>query len=538
MKRSNRIMYPLVTVAAMAVLISATALGTRHTQPTSAAPPPPGPSADWSLAGHDLGNTRDAAAEHILGAHTVAGLTPAWSIPTAGGVTATPTEDGGTLYFPDTGGNLWAVAADSGQVRWSHRVAEYTGVTGDVVRDSPAVYGNELVVGDSTYAAMAGARLMAVDKRTGTKLWQTVIDTHPAATVTSSPVIVGNTIYVGISSSEEVVAVKPGYHCCTFRGSVIALDATTGHIKWKTYTVPTGYSGGGVWGSAPAVDPVTGLLYVATGNNYSVPAGVCAAPGQRNCAQPQANDYSDSILALDMTTGAIRWSRSATSYDVWTAVCDMHPSASCGSDFDFGSAPNLIRLPSGRQLVGVGQKSGVYWALDPGTGAVVWRTIVGPGSNEGGIQWGSATDGQRIYVAIGNFYGESYRIPSAAGQASTIAGGSWAALDAATGRILWQVADPQHAADIGYVTSGNGVVYAGSTAATGNDMYALDAATGRVLWNFASGGPVVAGAAIVRGTVYWGSGFKFSTSCPTGRGPMRVCGSGVGKMYAFHLPTA
>jgi polyvinyl alcohol dehydrogenase (cytochrome) len=316
---------------------------------------------------------------------------------------------------------------------------------------------------------------------------------------------------------------------------VVALDAATGHILWKTYTVPTGYAGGAVWGSTPAIDPSAGQLYVATGNNYTAPAGVCTNPGQTGCSAPAADDHADSILALDLRTGSIRWSTGTMSTDVFTLVCGTNPAPNCGPDFDFGSGPNLIQLPSGRKLVGAGQKSGVYWALDPATGAVVWHTQVGPGSSSGGILWGSATDGRHIYAAIGNLYGTSYSITSASGETSTTTGGSWAALDAATGRILWQVADPQQAADIGYVTVANGVVYAGSTANNGNDMYALNAASGKVLWGFASGGPVKSGAAIVQGTVFWGSGASSATRCPGGTGPMQTCASGNNKMFAFHL---
>lgn len=117
--------------------------------------------------------------------------------------------------------------------------------------------------------------------------------------------------------------------------------------------------------------------------------------------------------------------------------------------------------------------------------------------------------------------------------ASTVIGGSWAELDAATGRIVWQTADPLHAADLGYVTIGNGLVYAGSTADVGDDMYVLDASTGRVLWSFDSGGPVTAGAAIVGGTVFWGSGEVWATQCPGGSGPMRICAGSNDTIYAF-----
>ena len=180
--------------------------------------------------------------------------------------------------------------------------------------------------------------------------------------------------------------------------------------------------------------------------------------------------------------------------------------------------------------LGAGQKSGVYWAVDPATGKVVWQTQVGPAGNGGlgGIEYGAATDGRRIYAAEGDTANIPYTLGGSgpyAGQ--TVTGGSWAALDPATGKILWQTPDPQGAFDISFVSTANGVVYGGSLAATGTNMYALDAATGKILWSFASGGSVTGGAAIVDGSVYWGSGYC-GTACfatPTNND----------KMYAFGL---
>jgi polyvinyl alcohol dehydrogenase (cytochrome) len=490
----------------------------------------------WTSAGQNVQNTRSAAGERSIDAGNVSRLAPRWSVTAAGDVSATPTVDARSVYFPDWGGRLWAVDARSGHLRWSHAIADYTGIAGDVSRTSPAVYQDAIVLGDN--ASGQGAFVMAVDRSTGRRLWLTRVDDHPAATVTGSPVVHDGTVYVGVSSFEEALAVLPGYHCCTFRGSVVALDARTGRVSWKTPTVPAGYSGGAVWGSTPAISVRADLVYLGTGNNYSVPAGVCASPGQTGCAPPAVDDHVDSILALDRASGAVRWAKSTFSSDVFNLVCGSSPAVECGPDFDFGSGPNLITLRSGRQLLGIGQKSGVYWALDPETGREVWHTPVGPGSALGGIEWGSATDGRRVYAAIANAAGVTYTITSADGEVSMTSGGSWAALDAATGRILWQVADPQGAVDAGFVSTAGGVVYAGSSAARGTDMYALDAANGRIRWSFASGGSVVAGAAIVDGLVYWGSGYRFASACPGAGSSTQLCGPPNGsndKVFAFGL---
>jgi polyvinyl alcohol dehydrogenase (cytochrome) len=499
----------------------------------------------WPSGGQNIHNTRVAAAERVIGPGSVSDLTTRWSVTTAGDVFATPAVAGGIVYFPDFGGVLWAVRADTGTVRWSHSVGDYTGFPADGSRTSPAVSGNLIIIGDWTVAGTTpvGANIIAVDRTSGAKVWQTQVDNHPTAKITSSPVIFDGVVYVGVSSNEEGITGQPGYVCCTFRGSVVALDLRTGRLLWKTYTVPVGYSGGAVWGGTPAVNARGHLVYVGTGNNYAVPPGVCTAPMQTGCELPAADNHADAVLALDLGTGAVRWAKHTLTADVGTIVCGPHPTGTCGPDFDFGSAPNLITLPSGRQLLGVGQKSGVYWALDPDSGADVWHTRVGPGSIWGGIEWGTAADGRTIFAAIANGDGLPYTITSASGQSSTITGGSWAALDAQSGQLLWQTADPQGAMDLGFVSAANGVVYAPSSAATGNNMYALDAVTGQILWRFASGGSVISGAAIVDGTVYWGSGYYFATACPGAPSTVQFCRGGPAapapgrnnRLYAFGL---
>jgi polyvinyl alcohol dehydrogenase (cytochrome) len=244
-------------------------------------------------------------------------------------------------------------------------------------------------------------------------------------------------------------------------------------------------------------------VYVATGQNHTVPAGVCKTPVETGCAEPAADNHIDAVLALDRRTGAVVWARKTLTADAYNA------SDPTGPNYDFGSGPNLYTTAGGRQLLGIGQKSGLYWALDPSTGRVVWKTQVGPGSTAGGIMWGSAADGRRVYTAVVNGDRVPYQIRSVTGETSVITGGSWAALDAATGRIIWQTADPQGAGDAGFVTSANGVVYAGSLAADGDNMYALDAATGTIKWRFPCGGSVIAGGAVVDGSLYWGSGYFY-----------------------------
>ena len=157
------------------------------------------------------------------------------------------------------------------------------------------------------------------------------------------------------------------------------------------------------------------------------------------------------------------------------------------------------------------------WAFDPEDGTLRWSTAVGPGGIFGGIEWGTATDGKRIYVAIAN----SGHAKATLLNGQTVTSGFWNAIDAATGKILWQTADPDGASDFGAVSEANGVVYAGSMS---GKMFALDAKTGAIRWQFTTAGSVIDGPSIVNGVVYWGSGYG------------RVGGTANNKLYAFSVP--
>ena len=566
MKLSRRVRVSAVAAAAASLTVVLTAGG--MLQPAGPAPGglpggvQPGTAGQWATAGQNLNDTHDQPAEFQISAANAHALVPKWTVTTSGDVTATPTVYDGMVYAPDLGSNvgptspspgtgstLWAVNAQTGHVAWSHSIADYTGVAGDESRVSPAAYGTELISGDGEIFApnTGGAHVFAVNRLTGRLLWDTKVDSFLGSIITGSPVVYDGVAYVGISSREEALAEQSGYQCCVFRGAFVALNARTGRILWKTYLVPSNngnsdvnrpgyYSGNPVWGSTPVIDPARGLLYFGTGNNYTVPPGVCTMPDQAGCAQPVADDYVDSIMALNLRTGAIAWADRTLSSDSFTLTCH-EPGVTCGPDYDIGTAPNLFtfRNPAtGRteQLLGAGAKNGIYTAVDPATGKLAWTTQVGPGGTTsatlGGIEWGSAADGRRVYVAEADSGHVSYTLGGSGPYAGkTVTGGSWAALDPATGKILWQTPDPQSGVDLGFVSTANGVVYGGSNAGTGDNMYALDAATGRILWRFASGGAVVSGAAIVGGSVYWGSGYYFAT-CPS----TAACGTN-DKLYGF-----
>jgi polyvinyl alcohol dehydrogenase (cytochrome) len=493
--------------------------------------------ANWVSAGGDIRNTRSQSSESKLTVGNVGGLKTKWALTTGGDVSATPAVDGFAVYVPDWAGNLYAVNKNTGAVIWQTSIAAASGIPFDKSRVTPTVAGDMVIVGTQGSILVPGGgpggKVLAFDKSTGALLWSTQADPNPVAIITQSATVYDGRVYVGVASQEEALAAfVPGYQL-SFRGSMLSLDLATRKILWKTYLLPTGYTGNAVWGSSPAIDTKRGQVYIATGNNYSVPPAVldCVAANQ---SEPSpclaADDHFDSILALDLVTGAVRWATRAIPYDAWTVDCipffgdgDLCPQPA-GPDYDFGQAPQLftVRLPSSNRTVdvlGAGQKSGQYWALDPATGAVKWVTTAGPGGTAGGLQWGSAVDGKRVYTANANSAATPWPLPGG----GTTTAGVWSGLDAATGEVLWQTTPPHGGGASGPATTANGIVF-GCALDPDGYMYALDGSTGKVLWQFASGGSCLSGAAISNGTVYWGSGYgNFGFGTPNN------------KLYAFGL---
>ncbi|WP_369976128.1 PQQ-binding-like beta-propeller repeat protein [Xanthomonas bundabergensis] len=493
---------------------------------------------NWENAGGGYLNTRFAPAEWQINPLNAARLKTAWTFTTQGDVSATPTVQGSALYVPDWGGQLYRIDTALGKAVWQVKLSDLTGNANSLSRNSPAIARDSVLVGDQ-----ASGTVIAVDKNTGKLLWKTVVEANAQARITASPVVYGDRVYVGVSSGDWG-GLTPGY-TFSFRGSVAALDLKTGKLLWSFRTAPEGYTGASVWGTL-AIDPQRQRVYATTGNNYSVPLDVASCVKNANgdksaqlaCLAP--DNYVDSVLALDMRNGKPVWTRRLQGADAWSLSCLVAPTAGIcqepqGPDYDFsGGGANLftvIRNGKPQALVGAGQKSGVYWAFDADSGRTVWSTQVGPGGTAGGIEWGSSVDPfkSRVYVAINNNNHTSYTL--APGNTETWNAGSWAALDAASGKILWQVKVPGidpiqttfGAGGRGPLASSPGLVYAGSMSGA---MTVLDAQTGATLWSFDAGGSVSSAPAVVDGAVYWGAGYsRFNF------------GTGVHKLYKF-VPTS
>ena len=515
--------------------------------------PTPAPT-NWATYGNDAANTRNQPNEHDISTTTAGRLALKWVAATTGDVSATPAVVNGAVYFGDFGGTVWKVDASTGAVDWSASVPSITGLAGDYARTSPAVDGNVVVFGTNKQPFLIG-----LNTADGSPVWKTQVNPDPHGTMTGSPQLVGDNVITGVSAAG---ASGPG---ATFRGDIASVNAQTGALNWESFSLPgdglnhpgTGQYAGATMFSAPAVDVADNLVYGTFGNLYSEPSAVTAcnqvSPNgyfQESCEQPGA--YWDSIVAFNLMTGAPVWSYRIVGDAPWHSVCDAQPVAWClpendtpvaglsgkstgfGDAWDVGgSSPNVFTL-NGRTVVGFGAKAGVYYLFDAQTGNLLWNTLVGPGGDQGGFEWGTAYDGNRIYVSLTDQHHIPYQLTeNGALTSQTTTGGSWAALDPATGKILWQVADPQTETvsgatvgvwDLGPVTVANGVVYTASMAKSGNEMYALDASNGNILWSYSAGSSVNAAPAVVDGSVYWGSGYSKSAE-----------GNGNNKLFAFSV---
>lgn len=467
---------PTLATAAVLALLGA-AVATADPATTTAG----GGRGDWATWQKDLSGSRHNAAERRITPRTVGGLELKWAFAyphTEAPVRSQPAIVDGVAYFGGPDGRFYARDARTGAERWTFDLSGVEpGPRPAVPWDGPAVANGRVYFGDIR------GYVYALDQRDGHLVWAKQVDAHPAATVTSSPIVFEGRVYVGTSSGENTAG--RDYPCCTFRGHIDALDADTGALAWRHHTVPepkavgtwpsgaTRYepSGAGVW-SSPVIDPRTRTLYVGTGQNYTGSAG----------------DF-DTLLALDPRSGAVKWRNQVTKADTWRSLCnDPDPEGYCpglkdGSalDYDIGATPNIFTV-GGRTLVGVGQKLGVYHVFDARTGEVVWRRQLGvplPSGGVSGIQWGSSYDGERLYIAT--YFADPGKV---------------FAVDPATGTVLWQTPNPADGCTTGgaaahpdictlghgpAVSSSPGVVYEG-----GNDgkLRAYSAKTGRVLWTY------------------------------------------------------
>ena len=428
---------------------------------------------DWPMYNHDPEGTRHNFAEDILSPATVGDLEVKWTYETAAPVAGSPAVVKDRIYAADATGAVHALDRD-GNLLWQTALDVGPTLTDMKVTASPLVTNRTVVIGDLS------GRVHGLDVQSGAVKWTTTPNPHPFGAIWGSPTMVGNHVAIGTSSNEWVVASVPGYPCCTFRGSLAVLDPANGDIVWQTFTISeeenaAGASGAPIW-STPTYDRATKTIYATTGNNYSQPT----------------TGNSDSFIALDATTGEIKWVNQRTAGDEWTlAFGDSSPNH---PDFDIGDSPQIYKI-DGRKVVSAGQKSGFFHVLDAATGEDVNSPIqLAPSGTVGGLFADSAyADG--VVYANGTDWPHPFsgEVPNKGILSAVAADGS---------QELWRFETP-FSPNISGVAVANGVVYFQSS--FDGQFYALDATTGELLAQIATGG-TSSGPAVSRGQIYLGTG--------------------------------
>jgi len=550
---------PQRLLAFAAALIAASALFTLPARAQNAAPPPapaqavpPAPptatpvaadqlanpcaarvkptslmSPSWRNWGENLGNWRFQPAKQAgLSVDRVAILKLKWAfgIPNVKIVRSQPAEFRGRLFVGANDGTLYALDASTGCTFWATTASK-------TVRSGIAIGVLALPTGISfdehfaVYFGDAGGNVYALDFDTGKLVWAVRADDHPNATITGTPVWYNGRLYVPISSGEEGARRRAEYECCTFRGSVVVLDGATGKKIWQSYmatdqpavvgktkdgTNILAPSGMAIW-SAPTIDSVRNRLYVGTGDNYS-------EPGTKT---------SDAVVALALDSGKIVWSVQFDKDDVYKIDCGDPPREGCSPptnpEFDLGASPILVALPHGKRVLLLGQKSGLIYAVDPDAdGKLLWHARAGVGGLLGGVQWGPATDGTNVYVAVSDLAFQG-RAPD------PTKGGGISAYRVSDGTLLWKTPPPGcgdrrpcSPAQSQAVTAIPGAVFSGSI---DGHLRAYATADGKIIWDFDTardfdtvnkvaahggsldvGGPIVAGGMVFVVSGYPGFG--------------------------------
>ncbi len=477
----------------------------------------------WNGWGNGLENHRfQSAAAAGLDADSVGHLELKWAFGYPGGTSAygQPTVVAGRVFVGTDTGYVYSLDAASGCVYWSYRSRAG-------VRNAMTI-GPIKAHGAGPYAVFFGdlkANTYAIDAHSGREIWVTHVEENFATRVTAAPALYRGRLYVPISAWEGFSARVLDFPCCTAVGSVSALDANTGKLLWKTYTIaerphPTHKNSHGIqlWAPAgvpvwntPTVDTRRHAIYFGTGDASTYPAP----------------PTSDAVVAVDIDSGRLLWSRQIYPNDSFIVGCTAKSfTENCpkvvGPDWDIPMSPMLERLRGGPALIIFGTKPGEVFALDADSrGQPVWHVDLAheasvgasgaraqkPRGNSGPL-WGGAIDGRNVYFGLN--------------------AGSVVALRAADGERLWYTRLASSSKGATYsaaATAIPGVVFVG-----GSDgrLWALSTRDGHPLWSFdtartfqtvndvpAHGGSISApGPTIAGGMLFVGSGYGVVSGTP------------------------
>jgi polyvinyl alcohol dehydrogenase (cytochrome) len=423
---------------------------------------PPAPQV-WTSQAFDVQSTWHNPNETLISTKNVGTLSQLWSISL--GMEGTATAAAGRI-FTCTPAGVSSIDPETGIVAWT-QVGTDTVSVGST--SSPAYDDGVLYINNG-----AGGLVSALDATDGHIIWQVKIEDHPLTSGYGTPVVYEDRIYIGVGSSEEVGTTANA----TFKGSVVALNKSTGALIWKTHTAGDGENGCAVW-STVSLDPKEGLVFAGTGNNYTENPG----PG------------SDSIFAFDMKTGDIRWHKQVTQGDVFTISNPKSP------DTDFGANPVVIDVGK-KELLAAGQKSGDVYVFDRTDGTLLQTRKLGDGSAFiGGVFQALAWDGEHILV-VNN---QSASMVDG-GEVSNGDSGSTSvlfALDPLTLDIVWERQLPAWV--WAPLTIANGVGYVGAE----THLEAFDIKNGAKLFDYQAVGTIIGGPVVNNGRVFVPSGLSY-----------------------------
>lgn len=422
-----------------------------------------------------------------------------WAFSYQGSAFSEPTVVNGRVFVSSVTGTVYSLDARTGCTYWTRDLGAPTRGQMSVGRMPSGRF--------AIYATNWKGKVSALDAMTGKEIWSAIADGHHAARLTGAPILYQGRLYVPVSSGEETLSNDPKYVCCTFRGSLVAYDAATGRRLWKSYTIDKapapipgdphrmGPSGSPLWMS-PTIDARRGLIYVASGNNYSDPT----------------TDSSNAVMAFDLATGRKRWTSQVFAENPYVTGCEAPnrhvncPTGEVGPDRDFGSSPILVKTSSGKDMIVATNKGGIVFGMDPDRrGQIIWQTRIGQGGIIGGIQWGAATDGLRVYAPVSD-YAYDGPLPGSDGYKGKA---GLNALDPVTGKLLWHVSAPIVKCSWEGLCSGAhfaaaiampGVVF---SSAWDGHIRAYAAESGAILWDFDTGGdwPAVNGGKATGGSI-------------------------------------
>lgn len=421
---------------------------------------------EWSGWGANVQNNRWAADNRAVSSCSIRSLTSHCQVPYRSGVSATPVIAGDTVYYPTWGGLFVALDYTTCRTRWSINVTDIIAgspggitplqaqVTNPVSRTSPQIDGDVLYFGTLTKAL-----LVAVDRRDGTLLDTMPVNAHELAVITGSPTFYDGRIFIGSSSSEGAAGRVPGYQCCSFIGNMMAATFDKSQNKfsvdWDLPMLPTtgNWSGVAVWGSQPSIDTARNQLFFGTGNLYSNPPEYDKCNNNQTADCYPASVLQESVLAVDASSGRLNW------------VNRIPP----GADVDFGMMPTFI--PShvsgqSRDIVIVGQKSGLLYSMDATTGTIQWATTTSPTGPAAGLSWGVAADSSRAYFTAINSGRATWQLQPSG---ETVSNSAYGAADLATGELLWETPAPRGSIAFGPPTVVGDVVLVARTGLIGPD---------------------------------------------------------------------